>query len=84
MAELATPARRKEATAPGLRDEVRRHLAAIANRMARGEVPSEVRAWLCGASLTAVPKPSGGHRPIAVGEAMRRLTANPVVLWILF
>ena len=66
----------KEAMAPGLRDEVRRHLAAIANRMARGEVPSEVRAWLCGASLTAVPKPSGGHRPIAVGEAMRRLTAK--------
>ena len=44
--------------------------------MARGEVPSEVRAWLCGASLTAVPKPSGGHRPIAVGGAMRRLTAK--------
>ena len=66
----------KEAMAPGLRDEVRRHLAAMANLMASGEVPAEVRGWLCGASLTAVPKPSGGHRPIAVGESMRRLTAK--------
>ena len=32
--------------------------------------------WICSATLVALPKPDGSLRPIAVGEAIRRLTAK--------
>ena len=36
----------------------------------------EVAPHLCGASLLAYQKKDGGVRPIAVGEALRRLTSK--------
>ena len=44
--------------------------------LAQGSAPHEVAPFLAGASLMASPKASGGVRPIAVGEALRRLTAK--------
>ena len=35
---------------------------------------------LCGASLTALKKKSGGLRPIAVGKVLRRLTSKCILL----
>ena len=46
--------------------------------MAAGKTPSAVTPYLCGGNLFAALKKSGGHRPIAVGETLRRLTAKCV------
>lgn len=54
--------------------------AQFKSRMARGEAPAEAPAslapHLAGASLHALPKPSGGVRPTAVGESLRRLVGK--------
>jgi hypothetical protein len=70
------PLHLKESLVPGFRDEILRHLVAIVNVLARGEAPQEVRPWISGASLIAIPKTSGDLRPVAVGETLRRLTAK--------
>ena len=44
--------------------------------LAQGRAPSFVAPVLAGAGLVALPKPSGGVRPIAVGEILRRLTGK--------
>lgn len=44
--------------------------------LAQGRAPDYVAPVLAGASLVALPKPSGGVRPIAVGEILRRLTSK--------
>ena len=44
--------------------------------LAAGLVPHEVIPHLCGAFLLAVKKKGAGHRPIAVGEVLRRLTSK--------
>eukprot|EP00969_Alexandrium_andersonii_P234794 10367009-Alexandrium_andersonii.AAC.1 len=44
--------------------------------MAQGRAPPEVQEWLCAAALAALPKPAGGHRPVASGETWRRLTGK--------
>ncbi len=67
------PQHLKDALAPGMADEVVRHSTALLNLMAQGRAPAEVRSWLCGASLVALPKFGGGHRPVAVGAMWRRL-----------
>ena len=54
-------------------------LAAITctvNLLCEGRAPPEVIPHLCGATLLASVKKSGGHRPIAVGEVLRRLTSK--------
>ena len=61
---------------PGFEDELVRQLAAVANLLVRGEAPEKARAFLCGASLTALPKEEGDHRPIAVGEVLPRLVGK--------
>ena len=66
----------KEALAPGVRDELLRHVTDLVNILARGQAPLEAQSWLCGASLVALPKPGGDLRPIAVGETWRRLTSK--------
>ena len=43
---------------------------------AAGHVPMEIRPYLAGACLTALPKPDGGARPIAAGEILRRIVAK--------
>ena len=44
-----------------------------------GQVPSWVRPVLAGANLISLRKPSGGIRPIAVGETFRRLAGKCIV-----
>ena len=51
-------------------------LTCLVNLLAAGRAPPPVLLHLCGASLLASPKKSGGHRPIAVGEVLRRLTSK--------
>lgn len=51
-------------------------LSKLVNVMCRGDVPACVRPFLCGASLTALSKKSGGFRPIAVGEVLPRLVSK--------
>ncbi len=51
-------------------------LTSLVNLLAAGRAPPSVLPHLCGATLLASPKKSGGHRPIAVGEVMRRLTSK--------
>ncbi len=66
----------KDAAIPGCEDELFRVLAVVLSMLARGDVPQEVRPFLCGASLVALPKEDGGLRPIAVGECLRRLVGK--------
>jgi hypothetical protein len=70
------PQHLKDALVAGWADEVVRHLTDLVNLLARGEAAVEVQQWLCGASLAALPKPAGDHRPVAVGETLRRLTSK--------
>ena len=51
-------------------------LTLFISNLAAGQAPASVVPHLCGASLTALTKPSGGLRPIAVGEVLRRLTSK--------
>ena len=51
-------------------------LTMVVNLLAQGRACSTVAPLLAGAGLVALPKPSGGVRPIAVGELLRRLTAK--------
>uniref|UniRef100_A0A1X7SVN2 Reverse transcriptase domain-containing protein n=1 Tax=Amphimedon queenslandica TaxID=400682 RepID=A0A1X7SVN2_AMPQE len=44
--------------------------------LSSGDCPSSVIPHLCGATLLASLKKSGGLRPIAVGEVLRRLTSK--------
>jgi Reverse transcriptase (RNA-dependent DNA polymerase) len=48
----------------------------LVNRLAYGRAPTAFAPWLCGAPLTALAKPNGGIRPIAVGEVIRSLVAK--------
>ena len=51
-------------------------LTCLINLLAAGKAPPSVLPHLCGATLLASRKKSGGHRPIAVGEVLRRLTSK--------
>ena len=44
--------------------------------MAAGRTPPSIIPHLCGASLLALKKKTGCHRPIAVGEVLRRLVSK--------
>jgi hypothetical protein len=48
----------------------------LVNRLASGRAPISFASWLCDAPLTALSKPNGGVRRIAVGELIRRLVAK--------
>jgi hypothetical protein len=48
----------------------------LCNKMLRGDIPDNILPFLYGASLIAFSKPSGGIRPIAIGNTLRRLTAK--------
>ena len=51
-------------------------LTKLVNAMAKGQVPSRVAPYLCGARLHAARKKDETLRPIAVGNLLRRLTAK--------
>ena len=73
------PQHLRDALVPGLRDEVLRNLTAVVALLSQGLAPAELRPFLGGASLTALPKEEGGHRPVACGEVFRRLVAKCLV-----
>jgi hypothetical protein len=66
----------KDALTPSTSDVVVSNIAAVVSILSQGGAPEAVQEWVCGASLAALPKSSGGLRPIAVGETWRRLTAK--------
>ena len=70
------PQHLRDALVPGVEDEVLHQLTAVINIFVRGEAPNEVRSFLSGASLTALPKDDGDLMPIAVGEVLRRLAGK--------
>ena len=51
-------------------------LTKFLNLLAAGQKPTAITPHLCGASLLASRKRKGGHRPIAVGEVLRRLVSK--------
>ena len=51
-------------------------LAALVNFLASGELSDEVAPFMGGANLFAGLKKDGGHRPIAVGNCLRRLVSK--------
>ena len=53
-----------------------RLLAEVTSMMIKGELPEDIRQWLCGASLMALRKPNNSLRPVAVGETLRRLCSK--------
>ena len=66
----------REALQTARADEVAAHLALLSHTLARGEAPRSVAPFLAGASLHALPEKTGGVRPIAVGEVLRRLVGK--------
>ena len=61
---------------PLLGDKVLQAITITVNHLSAGLAPSIVVPHLCGATLLANKKRGGGHRPIAVGEVLRRLTSK--------
>ena len=72
----------REACTAGSRDAFLAQLAAVVQLLAQGRAPSFVAPVLAGAGLVALPKPSGGVRPIAVGEILRRLTGKCLMSFV--
>ena len=73
------PEHLKAALVPGLKDELLRQISSVMNIMAQGRAPSSLQPLICGASLAALPKPDGSHRPVACGITWRRLCGK--CLW---
>ena len=62
------PAHLKDALMPINKNEILELLAQVSNLMSAGLVCPEAKKWLVGANLHALPKSSGGLRPVAVGD----------------
>ena len=60
-------------------DQTLRLLSEVVLLMMRGEIPDDVRPWVCGASLMALRKPNGSLSPVAAGETLRRLCGKVCV-----
>jgi len=65
-----------DALTPGYKSTLVEQLTALTTLMVLGHAPEDVRPHLAGAKLFAATKKNGGIRPIAVGEALRRLAAK--------
>ena len=70
------PQQLKDACVAGAAESFLTQLTAVVQLLAHGRAPGFVAPVLGGASLVALPKPTGGVRPIAVGEILRRLTGK--------
>ena len=73
------PQHLKDTLVPGYGDECVRALTEVVALLASGKAHPAARQWICCASLTALGKPDGGLRPIAIGETLRRLTSKTLV-----
>ena len=51
-------------------------LMSVCNTLAQGKIPANIKSALLGARLTALSKPLGGVRGIAIGSTIRRLVAR--------
>ena len=60
-------------------DQTLRLLSEVVLLVMRGEIPEDVRPWVCGGSLMALRKPNGSLRPVAVGETLGRLCSEVCV-----
>ena len=67
---------------PGFEDELLRQLSALVHLLARGDAAPVARPYFCGANLVALPKDDGTHRPIAVGETLRRLVSKGLAITV--
>jgi hypothetical protein len=65
-----------EALTPATRTPLLEQITALSAALAQGAAPSEVAPHLAGAGLMALSKPSGGVRPIAIGEIWRRIVGK--------
>ena len=54
-------------------------LADFASDFNSGKLPKEARPWFCGARLIGLEKEPAGVRPIAIGEALRRLAGKCLI-----
>ena len=73
------PSHLKEAVGCPSPDQANRFLTCLTrfvNLLTAGRTPSFITPHLCGATLLAVRKKNGGHRPIAVGKVLRRLVSK--------
>ena len=73
------PSHLREAVGCPSPDRANRFLSSLTsflNLLAGGRAPPTITPHLCGASLLACRKKNGGHRPIAVGEVLRRLVSK--------
>ena len=68
----------KEAVASDRGNSLLSTLTRLINAFAAGRVPKSLAPFLSGGNLLAAHKKCGGHRPIAVGEFLRRLTSKCV------
>ena len=66
----------RDALGLGAGDALMDQLTAVVNLLVQGHACSSIMPLLAGAGLVALPKPSKGVRPIAIGELLRRLTAK--------
>ena len=57
-------------------------LTKFVNSLAAGRAPPPIIPHFCGATLLACKKRSGGHRPIAVGEVLRRLVSKCLAILV--
>ena len=56
--------------------ECQAELTRFVNTLLSGRTDQRISPWLVGAPLTALKKPAGGLRPVAVGEVLRRLVSR--------
>ena len=73
------PSQLQEALRHSSGDQTLRLVSEVIQLMLRGEIPEDIRPWMCGASLMAPRKPNGSLRPVAVGESLRRLCSKVAV-----
>ena len=66
----------RDACVAGGTDAFLTQLAAVVSLVSQGMAPATIAPVLAGAGLVALPKPSGGVRPIAIGELLRRLAGK--------
>ena len=66
---------------PDCADQLLSSLTKFVNMLAAGQTPLTIVPHLCGAILLPCCKKSGGHRPIAIGETLRRLVSKCLAIY---